>query len=328
MAGNAVGHLAAAPRAADQRRGRVRRGGDPCCSPGCKIHHDYAHLTACHPAASPACQQLSSCFNSTDWHLGNGIRVALLAAPVLLAMFAGPPVVARELENGTYRYAWTQGIGRVRWTAAKLALLGSVITIAALAVSQLFTWFFAPFLTTTGRDRPHPAVFDTRGLAYAAWTLTAFCLGAFLGTLLRTGHRRDGRHLGRLPRRPRRAAGLPALRYPVRHVLAEAVLRGRLAPDLSAPSSRPRLGWSAATPPSLRAAGLTGAGAVGCGWSRSRRRGVGGQPVAAGAGMARKMAAPALKPVRASAASTTAAEVQLDRSAGKWLSLTYCQPVQ
>ena len=40
------------------------------------------------------------------------------------------------------------------------------------------------------------------------------------------------------------------------------------------------------------------------------------------------MAAPPLKPSSASAASTTAAEVQLDRSAGKWFSLTYCQPVQ
>jgi hypothetical protein len=29
------------------------------------------------------------------------------------------------------------------------------------------------------------AVFDTRGVAYAAWTLTAFCLGVFLGTLIR-----------------------------------------------------------------------------------------------------------------------------------------------
>jgi hypothetical protein len=28
-------------------------------------------------------------------------------------MFAGPPRLARELENGTFRYAWTQGIGRV-----------------------------------------------------------------------------------------------------------------------------------------------------------------------------------------------------------------------
>ena len=30
-----------------------------------------------------------------------------------------------------------------------------------------------------------PSVFDTRGVSYAAWTLTAFCLGAFLGTLVR-----------------------------------------------------------------------------------------------------------------------------------------------
>jgi hypothetical protein len=151
---------------------------------GLKIHHGYATLMACHPANSPGCLQLSSGFN-TDWHLGNGIRVALLAAPVLLATFAGPPVVARELENRTFRYAWTQGIGRMRWTVAKLTYLGSVVTVAALVISQLFTWLFAPFLTTQQLTVLSPAVFETRGLVYAAWTLTAFCLGAFLGALLR-----------------------------------------------------------------------------------------------------------------------------------------------
>ena len=30
-----------------------------------------------------------------------------------------------------------------------------------------------------------PSVFGTRAVCYAAWTLTAFCLGAFLGTLVR-----------------------------------------------------------------------------------------------------------------------------------------------
>ena len=151
---------------------------------GLKIHRDYATLAACHPATSAACLQLSNGFH-TDWHLGNGIRVAMLAAPLLLALFAGPPVVARELESGTFRYAWTQGIGRLRWTVAKLALLGSLLTIGAFAVSQLFTWLFAPFLVTQDVTVLSPAVFDTRGIAYAAWTLTAFCLGAFLGTLLR-----------------------------------------------------------------------------------------------------------------------------------------------
>jgi hypothetical protein len=150
---------------------------------GLKIHHDYAIVAACHPAQSAACTGLGNWFHA-DWHVGNGIRIALLAVTILLAMFAGPPVVARELEKGTYRYTWTQGIGRVRWAKGKLAYLGSVLTIAALIVSQLFTWLFTPFLATQDLTVVTPAVFDTRGLAYAAWTLTAFCLGAFLGTLI------------------------------------------------------------------------------------------------------------------------------------------------
>jgi len=152
---------------------------------GLKLHRDYATLTACHPAASPACQQLNNYFTSTDWHLGNGIRVALVAAPALLALFAGPPVLARELETGTYRYAWTQGIGRVRWTVAKIAVIGSVITAAALILSQLFAWLFAPFLVTKQLTLLTPAVFDTQGIVYAAWALTGFCLGTFLGALIR-----------------------------------------------------------------------------------------------------------------------------------------------
>jgi len=152
---------------------------------GLRIHHDYALLIACRPAGSPACQGLSDFFNSTDWHQGEFAHIAVQAAPVLIAMFAGPPVVARELETGTYRYAWTQGIGRGRWTVAKLALLGSLLTIMAFAISQLLTWFFAPFMTTRQLTDLTPTVFDTSGLSYAAWTLVAFCLGAFLGTLLR-----------------------------------------------------------------------------------------------------------------------------------------------
>jgi hypothetical protein len=119
------------------------------------------------------------------WRVVNSVRVAVLVLPVLLAMFAGPPVVATELENGTFRYAWTQGIGRTRWTAAKLAILGSLLTLVALALSLLFTWFFDPLVAQRGLSPLSPAVFDTRAPAYAAWTLTAFCLGAFLGTLMR-----------------------------------------------------------------------------------------------------------------------------------------------
>jgi hypothetical protein len=152
---------------------------------GLRIHHDYAILTACRPAAAPDCQGLANYFNSTDWHLGSYLQVAVLAAPVLLAMFAGPPVVARDLENRTYRYAWTQGIGRARWTVAKIAILAAVVTTTALVISQLFDWLFTPFLTTQKLTVYSPSVFVTHGLCYAAWTLTALCLGAFFGALVR-----------------------------------------------------------------------------------------------------------------------------------------------
>ena len=152
---------------------------------GLRIHRDYALLTGCRPVASAACQGMSSYFNSTDWHQGEFLHVAVQAAPVLVAMFAGPPVVARELEARTFRFAWTQGIGRVRWTVAKLVIIGAAVTIAAFAIGQLFAWFFAPFLTTEQLTVSTPSVFGARAVAYAAWTLTAFCLGAFLGTLVR-----------------------------------------------------------------------------------------------------------------------------------------------
>ena len=208
---------------------------------GLKIRHDYAIVAACHPANSAACLNLSDWFHA-DWHLGNGIHVALLAAPALIALFAGPPVVARELENRTYRYAWTQGIGRTRWTAAKLTYLGSVLTIPALIVSQLFTWLFAPFLATQDLTVLSPAVFDTRGIAYAAWTLTAFCLGAFFGALIRRVLPAMGAALGAYLL----LGGLTwlylDLQLPGQHVLAQAGLRDQLARDaLRAAGRRDRL---------------------------------------------------------------------------------------
>ncbi|HEX4087153.1 MAG TPA: hypothetical protein VHZ33_00480 [Trebonia sp.] len=175
-----------------QHRGLVAGVSAACCAAaaamlilGLRIHHDYAVVAACRPAASPGCQGLYNFFNGTDWHQGQALHVAVQAAPVLLALFAGPSLLARELENRTFRYTWTQGIGRTRWTVAKLALLGSAFTVAALAVGALYGWFFAPFLTTQQLSDVSPAVFGTSLLPYAAWALTGFCLGTFLGMLLR-----------------------------------------------------------------------------------------------------------------------------------------------
>ena len=148
---------------------------------GLKVHHDYTALVNCHTA----CGAMNQSFNDTDWTMGNTILILMNLAPVLLGMFTGPAVLARELETGTFRYAWTQGIGRLRWTIAKLTLLAVVITVLAWAFSQVFAWFFDPFLGFEGMNVLAKTVFDTRGLDFAAWTLVAFAIGAFLGMLIR-----------------------------------------------------------------------------------------------------------------------------------------------
>jgi hypothetical protein len=152
---------------------------------GLKIHHDYAVLTACHPFDSAHCQALNSNFNHADWTLANTMLILLQLAPALIGTFIGAPVLARELETGTYRYAWTQGYGRTRWTIGKLVLLAVTVTAAAGVFSMLWAWFFHPFLKQEDLSRLSATVFATQGVAFAAWTLAAFTLGALAGMLVR-----------------------------------------------------------------------------------------------------------------------------------------------
>jgi ABC-2 family transporter protein len=156
---------------------------------GLQLHHAYAAATACHPA-SPACADLITHFNFMNNFLVNGY--VLQAVPALIGAFAGAPVLARELETGTFRYAWTQGIGRWRWTLAKLVLLAAAVAAAAGAISVLISWYYQPYLATGNQAlslseaSPFEAgLFDLRGIAFAAWTLAAFTIGGLAGMLIR-----------------------------------------------------------------------------------------------------------------------------------------------
>jgi hypothetical protein len=142
-------------------------------------------VTACRPAASIGCANMTSDFLSKHDHTASIIPALLQAVPALIGAFVGAPVLARELETGTFRYAWTQGFGRWRWTLAKLVPLALVVAAAAGLFSLLFTWYYQPFIAD-GQNGPFAAiVFDLRGIDFAAWALTAFAIGALAGILIR-----------------------------------------------------------------------------------------------------------------------------------------------
>ncbi len=152
---------------------------------GLQLHHAYAAVTACHPASSYACGNMLADFGNTHGATGNLIAALLQAVPALIGAFVGAPVLARELETGTFRYAWTQGFERWRWALAKLVALAIVATAAAGAFSALFSWYYQPFFADGSTSPLSPMVFDLRGVTFAAWTLAAFAIGGLAGMLVR-----------------------------------------------------------------------------------------------------------------------------------------------
>jgi hypothetical protein len=82
--------------------------------------------------------------------------------PALIGAFAGAPVLAREMETGTFRFAWTQGFGRWRWALAKLAALAVVLAAAAGAFGVLvscITGRGSPRQPGPGPDRAVPVLY-------------------------------------------------------------------------------------------------------------------------------------------------------------------------
>jgi hypothetical protein len=157
---------------------------------GTSVHHAYAAVIACRPAGSPACQDLASTFNGT-WNVMSYWAIFLQLLPALIGAFAGAPVLARELETGTFRFAWTQGFERWRWALAKLAALAVVLAAATFAFSVLLSWCYQPYLGASNQDlgiygnSPLVTVFSLREVAFPAWTVAVFAIGALAGMLIR-----------------------------------------------------------------------------------------------------------------------------------------------
>src|SRR6201987_2732930 len=142
----------------------------------------HGEAAYCHPAGSLGC---AINFTGRYGEIAIIVSIALQAVPALIGAFIGAPVLASELETGTSRFAWTQGIGRLRWTVGKLVPLAVAVTAVAGAFTVLFAWYNQPWVAAHYVTPFSARLFDLLGIAFAAWTLAAFAIGALAGMLIR-----------------------------------------------------------------------------------------------------------------------------------------------
>jgi ABC-2 family transporter protein len=154
----------------------------------------YAAVAACHPAGILRCHELKQAFISDYWGGDNSVLQSggaqtvtslLLAVPALLGAFAGGPLLSRELDSGTFRFAWTQGAGRTRWAVGTLVVPAVAVTAGTGAFTAVLYWYLRPFFALGQVSEMLPLVFALLGVAFAAWTLLAYSLAAFLGAVFR-----------------------------------------------------------------------------------------------------------------------------------------------
>jgi len=151
-----------------------------------------------------------------QYHWLPPVAASLFALPLLAGMFWGAPLIAREIETGTYRLVWTQSISRLRWISTKLALVLGVTATATLALSMLAVWAFQPLIPVLG-NRFRGGWFDVQGIVPAAYMLFALALGICMGAVWRKT----------IPAMATTIVGFAAVRTPIhilrRHLLSPSI---------------------------------------------------------------------------------------------------------
>ncbi len=151
---------------------------------GEQMRSAYHQYTSCRPIDSAACRYKFQVFHNSYGATGL-IGVVLMFLPGLVGAFAGAPLLARELETGTFRYAWTQGAGRMRWAIAVLISGAVGVALVLAAFGALITWHNQPLLDSGITPRLHTTIFPETGIAAAGWALVGFALAVLAGLLWR-----------------------------------------------------------------------------------------------------------------------------------------------
>ncbi len=151
---------------------------------GHEMRTAYAAAVACRPQSAPSCRFAFDNFHTIYANVGF-LGGLLVWTPAVIGAFAGAPLLARELETGTFRYAWTQGAGRMRWVVAHLVAGALGVAVLSAAFGALMTWYDHPLVASGIEPRLHTSEFPITGVAVVGWALLAFSVGVLVGLVSR-----------------------------------------------------------------------------------------------------------------------------------------------
>jgi hypothetical protein len=146
------------------------------------------HLAALYSRTLGTCRTRGDCpyakvqFLSNDMALRNWLGILVIVVPGVVGVFWGAPLVARELESGTFRLAWTQSVTRTRWFAVKVGL-AAVAAMAAAGLASLAVSFWASPLDDAAGNAF--GTFDMRGIVPIGYGAFALALGVLAGVVVR-----------------------------------------------------------------------------------------------------------------------------------------------
>jgi hypothetical protein len=121
---------------------------------------------------------------SGDNNVIEAIVYVTIVVPLLLGLFWGAPLLAKEFEDGTNGLAWTQGVTRRRWLRSNLMLAILAAAVLGAAVTAVVTWWTLSEISL-GRSRPGPGPFDIQGIVPVAYSVFAVVLGIAVGSMFR-----------------------------------------------------------------------------------------------------------------------------------------------
>jgi hypothetical protein len=107
------------------------------------------------------------------------VQYGLVVLPALAGAFIGAPLIAQEIETGTHRLAWTQGVTRTRWIWTKVGLLFVPLMAAAALVGILEV-----AVIDRGTIANHWDWFDQQAPMTVAATVFALALGLASGAVI------------------------------------------------------------------------------------------------------------------------------------------------